>query len=273
MAPVVRITSPVGGIVTTGTPLTITVDATDDVGVTPVDVLENGVVRHTLTKAPFQVTSTTLTATAGTKTLSARAYDAAGNMGTSETVQIIVEAPAPPAGVGEIVLHTRNATRIVGNWQLVSDTTAAGGARLWNPDAGLARPSTALAQPADYFELTFQAEAGMAYRIWMRGRADKNHWANDSAFFQFTGTVTAAGAPVYRIGTTSGTWLSVEACSGCPLRNWGWNDNGYGGPGPLLYFGTSYADGPRPAARGRPCHRSDRPVAGAVHRDTARGSR
>lgn len=87
--------------------------------------------------------------------------------------------------------------------------------------------------------MTFHAQAGVAYRIWLRGRAEKDHWANDSAFFQFSDTVTAAGAAVYRIGTTSATWLGVQRCSGCPLRTWGWNDNGYGGPGPLLYFATS----------------------------------
>ncbi|CAN5422557.1 hypothetical protein BH23ACI1_BH23ACI1_11240 [soil metagenome] len=248
VAPIVRILSPVSGFTTVGTPVDILVDATDDRGVARVELLESGVVAHTLTVAPFQVTCTHLTVAAGTRSLVARAFDAAGNMATSETVQLVVEAPnAPPAteppaqtlGPGEIVLHAKDATLVSGYWQVVPDDTAAGGARMWNPDAALPKLNTAFAQPVDYFELTFEVQAGVAYRIWMRGRADKNHWANDAAFFQFSGTVTATGTPVYRVGTTSATWLGIEDCSGCPLRNWGWNDNGYSVPGPLLYFAAS----------------------------------
>ena len=40
--------------------------------------------------------------------------------------------------------------------------------------------------PASYFELPFYAEAGRAYRLWLRGKADSNSWANDSVFIQFT---------------------------------------------------------------------------------------
>jgi hypothetical protein len=249
-APIVNILSPVDGTaMTTGTAVEIAVDATDDLGVSRVELLQDGAVTHTLTTAPYQLTCGMVTATAGTRTLVARAYDAAGNIATSAPVSVVVEDPAVPPGEttsptapaapGEIVLYSRDATSVTGNWQMVADSTAAGGIRIWNADAGLAKLNAALAQPADYFELTFDVEAGVAYRVWLRGRADRNHWANDSVFFQFSGSVTASGAPVYRIGTTSATWLGVERCSGCPLRNWGWNDNGYGGPGPLVYFATS----------------------------------
>ena len=46
--------------------------------------------------------------------------------------------------------------------------------------------TTASATPANYFELTFNAEAGRGYRLWIRGKADSNNWANDSVFVQFT---------------------------------------------------------------------------------------
>jgi hypothetical protein len=246
-APIVNILAPMDGtLLTTGTPVDISVDATDDLGVSRVELLQNGVVTHTLTSAPYRVTCSTVAGTAGTQTLVARAYDTAGNMAASAPVSVIVENPStppaqtlPPVAPGEIVLYARDASTRTGNWQIVADATAAGGARIWNPDAGLPKLGTALAQPVDYFELTFTAEAGVPYRVWLRGRADKDHWSNDSVFFQFHGSVDASGGPVYRIGTTSATWLGVERCSGCPLRNWGWNDNGYGGPGPLVSFAMS----------------------------------
>ena len=76
------------------------------------------------------------------------------------------------------------------------------------------------------------------YRLWMRGRADRDAWSNDSAYVQFSGAVSATGAPVYEIGTTSATWVGIEDCSGCGLQGWGWQDNGYGTGvlGPLVYF-------------------------------------
>jgi hypothetical protein len=48
--------------------------------------------------------------------------------------------------------------------------------------------------------------------------------------------VESGGNPVYRIGTTSAAEMNLEDCSGCGLSKWGWQDNGYGGMGPLLYF-------------------------------------
>ncbi len=40
--------------------------------------------------------------------------------------------------------------------------------------------------------MTFNAQAGIPYHLWMRGKADKNNWANDSVYVQFSGAVDAA---------------------------------------------------------------------------------
>jgi hypothetical protein len=75
----------------------------------------------------------------------------------------------------------------------------------------------------------------------MRGKAERNSYQNDSVYVQFSQTVTAAGTPVYRIGTTSATAFVLEDCSGCAISGWGWNDNGYGAGvlGPVIYFAKS----------------------------------
>jgi hypothetical protein len=88
--------------------------------------------------------------------------------------------------------------------------------------------TTPSANPAHYFEMTFEADAGRPYRLWIRGKALSNSWANDSVFVQFSGSVTAAGAPTWRIGSTSATEYNLEECSGCGMSNWGWQDNGWG---------------------------------------------
>jgi hypothetical protein len=145
--------------------------------------------------------------------------------------------PAAP----DVVLRTANAEVVAGGWRRIADPSAAGGAALRHPDAGAPKLTTPLAAPANYFELSFQAEAGTPYRLWMRGRADADSWANDSIYAQFSASIDAAGTPIYRIGTSSATILTVEDCHGCGVRGWGWQDNGYGPGvlGPLVYFAAT----------------------------------
>ena len=151
--------------------------------------------------------------------------------------------PPPPPGSGEVVIYAGAPAAVAGNWNVVSDATAAGGKRIQNPNLGAAKLSTPLASPANYFELTFNAEAGKPYRLWIRGKATNNHYANDSAFVQFDHSVDKAGAARWRIGTTSAADYVLEDCSGCAISGWGWQDTGYGAGvlGPEVYFSTSGA--------------------------------
>ena len=132
------------------------------------------------------------------------------------------------AGIDEIVLLPASAKTIAGAWRRVSDTTAAGGARLHHPNQNAAKLAAALASPVNYFELTFEADAGKPYRLWMRAAAEGNAWNNDSVFVQFSGTVDAAGAPALRIGTTSSTTMNLEEDNNAGVSGWGWQDNGWG---------------------------------------------
>jgi hypothetical protein len=146
--------------------------------------------------------------------------------------------PPPPVQGNDIVLYAFEAPVKTGVWQIMSDPTAAGGLRLWNPDAGAAKLANPLTNPGSYFEMTFTAQGGIPYRLWARSKADNNSPYNDSFFVQFSGSVTAAGVPIYRIGTTTGTTINLEDCSGCGLSGWGWQDNGWGAGvmGELIYF-------------------------------------
>jgi hypothetical protein len=139
------------------------------------------------------------------------------------------------------VLHASRATRLAGAWRLEADATAAGNQRVRHPNAGAAKRTTPLASPTDFFELQFDAEAGRAYHLWIRGKADGNSYANDSVFVQFSGSVTSTGGAAYRIGTSAATEFNLEACSGCGLSDWGWEDNGWGPgvAGPPIYFAAA----------------------------------
>ena len=125
-----------------------------------------------------------------------------------------------------------------GAWIREANASAAGQIALHNPDSGAAKVTTASSSPANYFDITFNANAGTAYRLWIRGRADGDYWSNDSVFIQFSGSVDSSGSAVYRTGTTSAMEVNLEDCSGCGLSGWGWQDNGWGVGvlGPLVYF-------------------------------------
>jgi hypothetical protein len=149
---------------------------------------------------------------------------------------------APQPGAGDVVLWAARASTVHGNWTVTPESTAAGGGRLGTANAGV-KVSSPLASPAHYFEMSFTAAAGVPYRLWLRGRASSNSWASDSAFVQFSDSVTSSGAATWRIGSTSATTVTIEDCTSCGLSAWGWNDNWTtstpGALGPLVYFAES----------------------------------
>ena len=138
----------------------------------------------------------------------------------------------------EVVLRAGAVTALAGSFHAIGDATAADGIALGTTDASLPKLTSALAAPAGYVELTFQAETDTAYRLWMRGKAQNNSWANDSVFVQFSNSVDADGAPITRIGTTSATVINLEEDTNAGVSGWGWQDNGWGANvlGPLIYF-------------------------------------
>jgi hypothetical protein len=80
----------------------------------------------------------------------------------------------------------------------------------------------------NYVDYQVIADSTQVYKLWMRLRADRNYWGNDSLYVQFEGAVDAAGNPVYQIGTTSALAINLEECSGCGISGWGWEDDGWG---------------------------------------------
>ena len=169
------------------------------------------------------------------------------------------------------VIYAARASARVGTWRVVADSSAAGTARMEQPNAGAAKVATPLASPANYFEARFHAEADRAYRIWIRGRAAGDSYNNDSVYAQFSTSVDQGGDAVYRIGTTSAAALVVEECGGCGLSGWGWEDNGYGRIGTAALFRCHrYSDHSHAGARGWRLPRSDRHLARDLSRRDGR---
>lgn len=129
--PTVSLSAPAGGTsVVSGTPLTISATAADNVGVSKVEFYVDGAMVNSDATAPYSYSWPTNGVAAGSHSLSARAYDAAGNTATSaavnitltasaqDTVQPTVSLIAPVAGqslqVGATVTISANATDNVG---------------------------------------------------------------------------------------------------------------------------------------------------------------
>ncbi len=93
--PSVTLTAPAAGSTVGGT-ITLAATATDDTGVARVEFLVDGMAKGSDATAPFTLAWNTTTAASGAHVLQARAYDAAGNVGTSTSVSVTVSNSAPP---------------------------------------------------------------------------------------------------------------------------------------------------------------------------------
>jgi hypothetical protein len=87
--PTTSITAPANNATVSGS-VTITAAASDNVGVTQVQFYIDGSLVGTDIAAPYTYAWNSATATNGTHTLSTKAYDAAGNIGTSPNVTVTV---------------------------------------------------------------------------------------------------------------------------------------------------------------------------------------
>lgn len=148
--------------------------------------------------------------------------------------------PTAPAPVEEVVIYATDVlpTTVHGDWKLVADTTAAAGFALWNPNRGAAKLGVQ-AQPLTYFDVTFKADAGVDYHVWVRLRADDDSYLNDSFTLQFSGAVASDGTRVAQIGTTSGFTVVLQDTNGAPISGWGWNDTGWAGMALPVRFGQT----------------------------------
>jgi len=148
---------------------------------------------------------------------------------------------AVTAGSQDVVLYAWRSTNAPG-WSATSDTSGAGGKRLANANLGAPRIDAPLASPTKYFDLGFNADAGVAYRLWIRGKAASNDYPNDSVWVQFSDAVTSSGTPQWRMSSSSGVKVEIEDCVSCGVADWGWQDTSNasaGDLGPLVYFSTT----------------------------------
>jgi regulation of enolase protein 1 (concanavalin A-like superfamily) len=116
-APSVSITSPVNGSTVSGT-LTISANASDNVGVSKVEFYRGSTLLRTDTGAPYTASWDTTTIANAGYDLTAKAYDAAGNVTTSSVVRVTVSnqvaqplpAPWQNRDIGSTIVQPGSAT-------------------------------------------------------------------------------------------------------------------------------------------------------------------
>ncbi len=118
--PATSITAPAAGATVSGT-TTVTASASDNVGVTKVEFSLDGTLQSTSTASPYSWSWNTTTATNGSHSLTSKAYDAAGNVGTSAAVSVTVSNGAA-VNIGGWTLIQANATL---NYTIPAGTTIA----------------------------------------------------------------------------------------------------------------------------------------------------
>jgi hypothetical protein len=115
-----------------------------------------------------------------------------------------------------------------GEWTQVADPTGVGGFRAATADRGAAKVTAPAVNPASAVLIRFTPDPAQTYKLWVRLKAERNSYWNDSVWVQFSGATDAGGMPVYRIGTISALAINLEACASCGLAGWGWEDDGWG---------------------------------------------
>jgi hypothetical protein len=140
-APTTSLTAPVGGATLSGI-ATVSANASDNVGVTKVDFYAGSTLIGSDTTSPYSISWDTTTVASSTYTLTSKAYDAAGNVGTSAGVSVTVSN-----GTGSCATTT----------QLFANPGFESGSVSWATTAGVIDSST-----------SYPARTG-SWKAWLNG--------------------------------------------------------------------------------------------------------
>jgi chitodextrinase len=132
--PSVNITSPANGATVNGS-ITIAANASDNVGVTKVEFYDGSTLVGSSSTQPYSYMWNTKNASAGSHTLTAKAYDAANNVTTSAAVQVTVTnttadttQPSVPSGLAVMGVTTSSVSL---SWNASTDNVGVTGYRIY----------------------------------------------------------------------------------------------------------------------------------------------
>ncbi|HJV22839.1 MAG TPA: M4 family metallopeptidase [Holophagaceae bacterium] len=189
---------------TSGT-LTFSATASDNVGVTKVEFYVDGVLKGTDTTSPYAMTLDSTTLSNASHTLTAKAYDAAGNVGTSSSVAFTV---SNTTGGTQAEVESNNSTSTA-NAVATSGTTV----------VGYISSST----DTDYFKVTLGTGRTLAATLTPPSASDFDLYIYNSAGTQVASSLKGTGlvdsASVTNSGASATYYVRVKYYSGASTSN------------------------------------------------------
>src|SRR5262249_14123213 len=135
------------------------------------------------------------------------------NRSTFDHVSVSTGSTSTPSpSPTNIVVYASDVTALHGTWTKVSDTTSPNGQKLSTTDLGWSSANAPVAAPANYFDVSFSANANTPYTLWLRLRALNNSKYNDSVWAQFS-DAHVNGSPIYQVGSASGLLVNLATDS------------------------------------------------------------
>lgn len=218
-APTVSITAPLNGATVSDT-VKVAASASDNVGVARVELFDGATLLINDTAAPYEYAWNTTTASNGSHVLTAKAYDAAGNVATSPSVSVNVQnaaadktAPTTPTNLR--TSSTPTSTKVDLAWNASTDNTGGtglGGYKLYRGGNLLA---TITAPATTYSDTTVSASTSYSYTV---SAYDKASPANESAQSSPPLSVTTPASP----DTTAPTKPTLSASATTSAINLSW---------------------------------------------------
>jgi len=145
-APTVALTSPASGATLSGM-VAVTASASDNVGVSRVELYANGTLLSASNVAPYSYSWNTAGVSNGSYTLSARAYDSAGNVRNSSSVSVVVNNTAAVGGTTAVFGNSSDATHtgtVEDTYLNINNSTNSGSATLNTYTWPANRPANAI---------------------------------------------------------------------------------------------------------------------------------
>lgn len=144
MPPVVSVLSPLNGSTVSGI-ISISVSASDNVGVLKVELYKDGILSDTDTQSPYSFTWNTSIDSNGIHVISTKAYDSSNNIGSSSinvNVNNIINDMTPPSAPTNLLATAINSSRVQLNWNPSTDNIGVAGYRIYRNSVLIATTSS-----------------------------------------------------------------------------------------------------------------------------------